>query len=254
MSRFIWTKDLIEKESIKYTTKYEFRLGNNGAYQAAKYRNILDDVCTHMNGNIVWDDEKLKIEALKYNSRSEFFNNSNKAYKAATRHNILDDVCSHMINKNIYWSNEMIKDEALKYNSRSEFKYNCIRGYTAAQHRGILKDICNHMKYKSTGFNPKLPGYVYYIRFDSELNLPIYKIGITNNEDINMRIISMQVNKEYIPTVICAYYFESGYECYEVEKLYHVEFERFKYIGEDILANGNTELFIKDVLELDNRN
>ena len=94
------------------------------------------------------------------------------------------------------------------------------------------------------------PAILYYIRFDSEVNSPLYKIGITN-KTVSERIITMCINKEYTPVIIKEFYFETGEEAYAMEKAYHKEFMEYRYFGDAILNNGNTELFTTDVLQLD---
>lgn len=92
---------MIENESLKYNSRNEFKIGNNKAYEAARRKGILDEVCSHMiTKHIIWTEEMIREEALKYNTRTEFKNNSG-GYKAAKRRGILDDVCSHMKKRSI---------------------------------------------------------------------------------------------------------------------------------------------------------
>jgi hypothetical protein len=247
-----WSYTDLHNEALKYNTKNEFYTNNKSAYKSATHRNILKDICSHMTQTLTfWDEDMLQIEALKYNFRIEFRKANYGAYGVARDRGILNKICSHMEFQNNIWTDDMIVAEALKYNTRNLFQQNSPNGYRVAHRRNLLDDVCSHMT-RMGGFNPKSSGYLYYIRFESELNLPIYKIGITNNEDISIRLKSMGVSKEYTPTVICKYYYDDGYECIEAEKLYHKEFERFKYLGDNILHDGNTELFCEDVLGVDN--
>lgn len=244
---------MLQEVASQYNSRTEFERGNIRAYSTARYKKILDEICNHMTYKyIYWTDEMLQNEALKYNNRSDFKHGNETAYQQARRKKIINKICSHMNYQLISWTNESLLNLALQYDTIKDFAKNNASAYQQARVRGILKVCCSHMKRNVMGgFNPKLSGYLYYIRFDSELNQPIYKIGITNNEDVSVRIKSMGVSKEYTTTVICKYYYDDGYECIEAEKLYHKEFERFRYLGEDILHDGNTELFIKDVLNLD---
>ena len=85
---------------MKYKTRIGFKKGNPSAYKAAREKNILNDVCSHMCFiQISWNAEMIKEEALKYDNRSSFEKGNIKAYWAARRMCILDDVCSHMIRK-----------------------------------------------------------------------------------------------------------------------------------------------------------
>ncbi len=95
-----WTADIIIEEALKYKTRIGFKKGNPSAYKAAREKNILNDVCSHMCFiQISWNAEMIKEEALKYDNRSSFEKGNIKAYWAARRMCILDDVCSHMIRK-----------------------------------------------------------------------------------------------------------------------------------------------------------
>lgn len=102
-----WTYDLLKKEAAKYISKIEFQRKSKGAYLAAFRKNILNNICEHMerplNHNKIWFKENCRTEALKYKTRTKFFNDSKGAYKAAKREGWLDEICSHMeINHDIY--------------------------------------------------------------------------------------------------------------------------------------------------------
>jgi hypothetical protein len=53
-------------------------------------------------------------------------------------------------------------------------------------------------------------------------------------------------------TAIKEIWFEDGNEARELEKELHKEFSEYRYLGDNIMHRGNTELFIKDVLNYDN--
>ena len=67
-----WTKELIQKEALKYNTPSSFQKGSKGAYLSALRKKLLKEVCSHMKIKTYWTEESLKEEALKYKSRSEF--------------------------------------------------------------------------------------------------------------------------------------------------------------------------------------
>jgi hypothetical protein len=94
-----WTKERLQEEALKYSTKAEFHKNSPQACNAAYGKGLIDEICQHMASiwEIKWDDpEKIKLEALKYNTRTDFIQNASGAYAAATDLNILDEVCSHM--------------------------------------------------------------------------------------------------------------------------------------------------------------
>jgi len=61
---------------------------------------------------------------------------------------------------------------------------------------------------------------------------------------------SMIINKGIKTSIIQELYFESGSDAVDMETKILKEFREFQYKGDPIMKNGNTELFIKDVLEL----
>jgi hypothetical protein len=46
--RINWTDELIKEESLKYNHKIDFIKNSPSAYNASRYKKILDDVCSHM--------------------------------------------------------------------------------------------------------------------------------------------------------------------------------------------------------------
>ena len=112
---YIWTYESVKEEALKYKSRVEFIKNASGAHDYAYTRNIMDDVCSHMEyiqkPAGYWTKEKCQKIALKYNKRSTFKNEGTNAYKAAIRKGWLDDICSHMIvyfnankTKNKYWT------------------------------------------------------------------------------------------------------------------------------------------------------
>ena len=95
-----WSKENCHQEALKYQSRNEFRLGSNGAYDAAGKNGCLDEICSHMEElkrpSGYWTKENCHIEALKYQSRNEFKLRSNSAYNAANINNWSDEICSHM--------------------------------------------------------------------------------------------------------------------------------------------------------------
>jgi len=112
---YIWTYELVKEEALKYKSRIEFIKNASGAHDYAYSRNIMDDVCSHMEyiqkPNGYWTKEKCQKIALKYNKRSDFKTHSYGPYQAARKKGWLDDICSHMIvyfnankTKNKYWT------------------------------------------------------------------------------------------------------------------------------------------------------
>lgn len=95
--RFKWTNEMLIEEALKYDTRKKFEKGNNKAYQASYKKGILDDICSHMIGNIKWSYEMLREEAFKYNTRNDFSKGNWTGYVISHKRGILDDICSHMV-------------------------------------------------------------------------------------------------------------------------------------------------------------
>lgn len=245
-----WTTESLHSEALKFTSRKDFEKGNRSAYFIAVKRKLLDEICSHMNPcYIYWTIESIHTEALRFTTRKKFYLGSQSAYQAAKKRGILNEVCGHMKPVRIYWTNESIREEALKFNTRTEFMRGS-KAYRPAFERGMLDDgiTCSHMIDAYTGFNPNIPGIVYYIKFDIPGDLPLYKIGITNLTS-ELRLKRLRAKKEIISTIIKEIWFEKGSEALQLEKKLHKEFSEYKYYGDPILENGNTELFIADVFQ-----
>jgi len=250
-----WTIESIHAEALKYTSRSEFKTGNPGAFGSAKNRNILNDVCSHMIDKYIdWTTESIRTEALNYSTRIEFARGS-KAYGVAVRRGLLNDgiTCSHMTAKHINWTTESIRSEALKYPTRKDFERNNLNAYASAVRLNLLDDgiTCSHMNHGMYGFNQNKSAILYYIKFNIPNELSLYKIGITNLS-LKERIRGMQIKKGITATVLKELWLECGIEAKTLEKELHNEFKEYKYYGDSILDNGNTELFVNDILKLDN--
>lgn len=249
-----WTNRMLQEEAGKYQSRKEFERGSYSAYQAAHKRgyDFFNGICAHMKAKYFdWTDEILRKEAMEYDTRSKFQYGSKNAYQAAGAKGkeFLDDICSHMKAVLIEWTDEMLRNEAGKYSTRNDFNQGNRKAYKSARHRGAIffDDVCSHMEYAVGGFNPSKHGLLYYIKFESPTEPPLYKIGITNFKDVNKRIRSMYINKDITPTILKTISFNIGKEAYELERSLHKEYAEYKYRGNPIMQNGNTELFIKDV-------
>jgi len=99
-------------------------------------------------------------------------------------------------------------------------------------------------------FDENIPGILYYIAINSLDGQTIYKIGVTNHS-VEHRFPDLK--KERI-RILKLWSFESGKEAQNAEKDILTEFNEFKYKGPKITRKGNTEMFTKDILNLDNGN
>ena len=76
LPRHYWTKALVAKEALKYSSRKDFDNAPNGAYSAAQANGWLDDICSHMT---IADHGWLHCIYAIYNKRL------NKAYIGQTR-------------------------------------------------------------------------------------------------------------------------------------------------------------------------
>lgn len=186
--RIKWTLELIQAEALKYTNRKSFEINSTKAFDAARYRGILKDVCIHMSyERKTWTLDEIKSEAVKYKTKSEFAENNKSAYEIARKMGKLDFVCLHMTDKRgKKWTVDEIKKEAAKHQNREVFKKTNSKAYDAARVRGILQDVCAHMEY-STSVSDNDSIYIW--KSDIVFNdMPVYKIGITSNRLGDMRI------------------------------------------------------------------
>ena len=88
-----YTVDELREIALQYSSRTAFFNGHKTAYQAAVYKEIMDEICGHMSRpNQVWTHDKIKEEAQRWSNRSEFLKNAPNAYNAAYRRGLLDEL------------------------------------------------------------------------------------------------------------------------------------------------------------------
>jgi hypothetical protein len=92
-----------------------------------------------------------------------------------------------------------------------------------------------------SGFDGSKPAVLYYLSICGGV---AFKIGITNRS-INQRFCLDDIKKI---TIHGMWRFEIGAQARQWEKKILRSFDRYRYKGEDLLSNGNSELFCSDVL------
>ena len=142
-----WTLENLQKEALKYNSPGDFCKGSPNAYNSARSRNLLDQICSHMTrkNRKPYKLEDLRQIALKYDRRGKFGDLDGPAYGAALKMGVLDEICSHMLPPAcVPYTVEKIQKEALKFKTRQEF-HKGSTAYKAAWKRGILDQVCSHM-------------------------------------------------------------------------------------------------------------
>lgn len=98
----------------------------------------------------------------------------------------------------------------------------------------------------SYGFKDYLPAVLYYVKVEHG-PFTAYKIGITN-KSVDDRF-TKDLDKI---TILKVWEYPEGKNARSKEKTILNSFKVYKWTGPDLLYSGNTELFDRDVLELDN--
>ncbi len=102
-------------------------------------------------------------------------------------------------------------------------------------------------KCRCTGFNMNDSGILYYLKITTDAEQILYKIGITNRS-VEQRFSLRDLSRIEI---IKLREFELGQDAYDEEQRILKQYRQYQYKGPDVLKDGNTELFIEDVLKLD---
>jgi predicted GIY-YIG superfamily endonuclease len=97
-----WFKNTCAREARKYHTRVAFIRGSSGAYDAAKNKGWLDDICAHMKRQRVrkWTREMLIAEAQKYSMLKDFREQAPGAYGVVCKKGWLNDICAHLKKRN----------------------------------------------------------------------------------------------------------------------------------------------------------
>jgi len=104
-------------------------------------------------------------------------------------------------------------------------------------------------KCSKNGFNIKKPGLLYYIKLSIGANKYLYKIGITN-KSVQERFGPCELNNI---TILKETWYKLGEDALKKEQSILKKYKKYKYLGDNVLKSGNTELFTEDVLQLDNK-
>lgn len=95
-----WSKSKLTETAKKYTTRKDFYESEYSAYSAARSKNLLDEICSHMEYQVLprnyWTKDRVFEEAKKYQTRGAFEAGSGGAYGRAQAEGWLDEACEHM--------------------------------------------------------------------------------------------------------------------------------------------------------------
>lgn len=124
----------------------------------------------------------------------------------------------------------------------------------------ILYDLCDLVliefeksgkKFPVTKYTPtkRSAGVVYFIKLTFMDGTVLFKLGYTSRT-VYKRIETMGIPYGTRTRVVAALPFTSVQTAYKAEQLLHEKFTKHKYKGKNILANGNSELYVCDLLAL----
>ncbi len=191
--------------------------------------------------------EEVKRIALRFDSPGPFSRLASGAWSWAKRSGHWDDVTGHMERKISHpYALKELKAIALSYPTPSSFQRGNASAYNAAHRLGIFLDITKHME-RNNGVDPDKATKLYYIRIESLVCGVLYKIGITQlklTERYSADECSMIV-------VVKEWLYDNWYEAHDREQKILRDNKKYKYKGEPVLLSGNSEIFRKDVLQLD---
>ena len=108
-------------------------------------------------------------------------------------------------------------------------------------------NYCSCQTKYSGGFKKYLPAILYYLRVDY-LGKVAYKIGITNRSVMER----FKRNNKGDITIIAEWKYSNGIEALNSETKIKQDFKVYKWDDIPMLRDGNSELFDRDILEMDN--
>ena len=143
-------KERVVEESMKYSSRTEFKKGSQNAYNSARAHNWLDDMPwldsglgRHPKG--YWKNrENMMREARKYSTKDEFKKGNLTAFLAAYRYGYIQEMewlVTQKHHKRGYWDYEHIEEEAVKYETKTDFFRGNQTAYKKALEMGIINDF-----------------------------------------------------------------------------------------------------------------
>ena len=179
--RIKWTRKKIIESAKRFSTRHDWKKGDNLAYEACRTRGWLDDpdITGHMQRVLQdWDRPKIIESAKRFNTRNEWQKGDSSAYQACWKRGWLDDpdITGHMVHRN--WDKPKLIESARRSNTRWEWKNRDHPAYEACRTRGWLNDpdITGHMV---SGYGSTDNDAVYLYEFEYA-GVRLHKIGLTS--------------------------------------------------------------------------
>lgn len=176
-----WTDEAVLAEGRKYASRKEFSINAGGVYNAARRRNLLNQLYPPVRSDWSKDDDVL-AEGRKYASRKEFQVNSGSAYRAARRRDLLDQLYPNTRDTSVWGDDEAVLAEGRKYGSRLDFRYGSYGAYCAAAARGLLDMLYPRHRTKHTDEVALAEGRKYGSRRDFQRDSNgLYQVALRRN-------------------------------------------------------------------------
>ena len=95
-----WTKQRVQEEAKKYSTRIEWRKASGASYKVSLQSTWHEESCAHMvNGRAIptkWNKANVLADAKKYKTIGEWQKKSSSAYTAASRKQWMSEATAHM--------------------------------------------------------------------------------------------------------------------------------------------------------------
>ena len=146
-----YTKEVCQNEANKYATRGDFRKNSPKIYDTACNKHWLDEICSHMVGEIKhkagwWDNiENCIATASLYNSPQELKNAERGCHASISKHKWQTDCYKHMQYRTREYSLEQLQEIANRCKTYKEFRTKYLGAYLSAKNKNILEKICGHM-------------------------------------------------------------------------------------------------------------
>ena len=144
-----WTKELCQKEAIKYHSMAQWVKGSFTSHRIAKDQGWITDLSGHMLKRIRWTKESCLENALKFNSIKKWSSSKGSSYNTCCKKGWIPEMTSHMsreLKPSGYWNKERCLEEAMKYKSKAEWRNNSATSYRAALSKGWKTEIWETVK------------------------------------------------------------------------------------------------------------
>ena len=147
-----WTKERCIEDSLKYTTKKEWKNKSNGSYRVSCKNKWVGELSTHMVEGCkppnYWTKERCIEEALKHNIKEHWKKQHPPSYQASLRNGWYNELTTHMIEStkpNGYWTKERCIENAKKFTTISDWSKANSTPVTNARANGWYDECTAHM-------------------------------------------------------------------------------------------------------------